>query len=158
MGEGAMVRGSAGKHSPENTRKNRRKSHQGNGARIAPWRWKPGLLEKGRQCFSLRERAKAGDEDAANKLAGMKISRDEYVLMNLGFLPRSQTETTSELVNEVFRQGGWVWSELGAQEQICLDLPRKTGWLIEEIRRGKPKVIAELKARCLQPAVPTWKN
>jgi hypothetical protein len=64
----------------------------------------------------------------------------------------------SELVNEVFRLGGRVWLELGAQEQICLDLPRKAGWLVEEIRRRKPEVLAELKARWRQPGVPTWKN
>jgi hypothetical protein len=64
----------------------------------------------------------------------------------------------SELVNEVFRLGGRVWLELGAQEQICLDLPRKAGWLVEEIRRRKPEVLAELKARWLQPGVPAWKN
>lgn len=60
----------------------------------------------------------------------------------------------SELVNEVFRLGGRVWLELGAQEQICLELPRKAGWLVEEIRRRKPEVLAELKARWLQPGRP----
>jgi hypothetical protein len=64
----------------------------------------------------------------------------------------------SELVNEVLRLGGRVWLEFGAEEQICLDLPRKARWLIGEIRRRKPEVLAELKARWLQPGVRTWKN
>lgn len=64
----------------------------------------------------------------------------------------------SELVSEVFRLGGRVWLEQGAQEQICLDLPRKAGWLAEEIRCRKPEVLAELKARFVQACVPTWKN
>lgn len=59
----------------------------------------------------------------------------------------------SELVNEVSRLGGRIWLELGPQEQICVEVPRRAGWLVEEIRKRKPEVVAELKRRYLGCAV-----
>jgi hypothetical protein len=55
----------------------------------------------------------------------------------------------SLLVDEVRRLGGSIVLLLYIDRPPAIDLrlPRKAGWLIEEIRRRKPEVIAELKRR-----------
>jgi hypothetical protein len=64
------------------------------------------------------------------------------------------------LVDEVRRLGGSIVLLLYVDRppEIAVRVPREAGWLIEEIRRHKPEMLAELKARWLQPGVPAWKN
>ena len=60
-----------------------------------------------------------------------------------------------ELIDEVRRLGGTIVLLLHVDRppQIVLRLRRDAEWLIEEIRRRKPEVVAELKRRYLGCAV-----
>jgi hypothetical protein len=63
----------------------------------------------------------------------------------------------SLLVDEVRRLGGSIVLLLYVDRPPAIDLrlPRKSGWLIEEIRRCKPEVIAELRRRYVVVVVPS---
>ncbi len=59
------------------------------------------------------------------------------------------------LVDEVRRLGGTIILLLYVDSSPAIDLclPRNAGWLIEEIRRRKPEVLEELRARWLKLAL-----
>lgn len=63
--------------------------------------------------------------------------------------------TAAELIDEVRRLGGSIVLILhvDAPPQLDLRIRRDAGWLIEEIRKRKPQVVAEIKRRYLNRVV-----